>query len=117
MSEKGLIPKISPSNFRYDNWDAAAPLKFSESYYTDFLDSVVGWCEASKVYCRPKNDDENIAVLFSDGVWCHLNFFYLFSYSDGYNYFERFEGLDKKTILDYIAKEKWGNLIYSLEEK
>lgn len=42
MSEKGLIPKISPSNFRYDNWDAAAPLKFSESYYTDFLDSVVG---------------------------------------------------------------------------
>lgn len=55
--------------------------------------------------------------MFSDGVWCHLNFFYLFSYPDGYNYFERFEGLDKKTVLEYIAKEKWGNLIYSLEEK
>lgn len=116
MSEKGLIPKISPSNFRYDNWDASAPLRFE---YDNFLDEVIGWCEASRVLCRPKNDSENIAILFSDEVWCHLNFFYLFSYSDGYNYFERFEGLDKKTILEYIAseKEKWNNLIYSLKEK
>lgn len=46
-----IIPKISPTNFRYDNWDASAPLQFE---YDDFLDKVIGWCEASRVYCRPK---------------------------------------------------------------
>ena len=92
-----IIPKISPINFRYDNWDASAPLRFE---YDDFLDKVIGWCEASRVYCRPKNDNENIAILFSDGYWCHLNFFYIYSESDGYNYIDRFEGLTLKDIGD-----------------
>lgn len=101
------IPKISPSFFRHDNWDASAPLRFE---YDNFLDKVVGWCEASRVLCRPREDTENVAILFSDGCWCHLNFFYICNECDKqidrFDRFDRFDGLDKLVVEKDLRSEK-----------
>lgn len=101
------IPKISPSFFRYDNWDASAPLRFE---YDNFLDKVVGWCEASRVLFRPTEDAENVAILFSDGCWCHLNFFYICNECD--KQIDRFDGLDKFVVEKGLRseKQKWDEL-------
>lgn len=119
MTEDNLIPKLAPHLFRYDNWDASGPLRFSEDPIdtNSFIHDIIGWCEASKVYCRPKNDDENIAIMFSDGTWCHLNFFYIFSYSDRYNHFNKFEGLDPSVVEKHIKNETkiWDDLLNNLD--
>lgn len=33
---------------------------------------IIGWCPASRVLARPRNDDEFIAIMLKDNTWCHL---------------------------------------------
>lgn len=72
-----IIPKMSPEQFTYDKWNAKFCINFYNMCDCDstremIKECIVGWCRASRLPCRPKCDEESIAIYLDDDTWCHL---------------------------------------------
>lgn len=72
-----IIPKVSPEQFTYDKWNAKFCINFYDMCDCDstremIKEHIIGWCRASRLPCRPKYDDESIAIYLDDDTWCHL---------------------------------------------
>lgn len=98
-----MIPKMSPCKFLQENWRPDGPTRFNTTLDV-LIESLIGWCEADRIYFRPKDKKEFcIAVMFSDNTWCHCSFEWFFSSLGDYNYVDifDFEGFDKTQLEEY----------------
>jgi uncharacterized protein YprB with RNaseH-like and TPR domain len=69
-----MIPKLSGNKFLFENWNSAFCINFYDfEQNKQFIkDNIIGWCPASKVFARPRSDEEFIAIMLKDNTWCHL---------------------------------------------
>ena len=82
------IPELDPSEYTYDRYESDYMARLDVEYdYRDrtgasdrrldakIREHIVGWCDARKLYVRPRTD--MIAVMFEDDdfekFWCHIS--------------------------------------------
>lgn len=89
-----MIPKLSGNRFLFENWNAAFCINFYNfDENKEFIkDEIIGWCPASKVFARPRSDEECIAIMLKNNTWCHLP---LWSIKNDIRFFD-FEKLELK---------------------
>ena len=93
--EKRLIPKIPGNRFLMENWNAGFCACFADLPKVLLKMHIIGWCPASNVFCRPRRDEEEIAIMLKDNTWCHLPIIFITDFDDVYEEeFWRFEGLE-----------------------
>lgn len=89
------IPKLPANRFIFENWNAGYCQNFFDFENNKKLirKDIVGWCQASRVLARPRNDDEFIAIMLNNNTWCHLPIWAVKGkYDDDINFWN-FEGL------------------------
>lgn len=95
--EKRVIPKIPGNRFLMENWNAGFCACFADTPEELLKMHIIGWCPASKVFCRHRRDEEEIAIMLKDNTWCHLPIIFITDFNGIYNKeFWRFEGLEIK---------------------
>jgi hypothetical protein len=103
-----MIPKLPGNKFLLENWNAEYCAYFDHWKASIIKDDIIGWCKASQVFCRPRNDREYIAIMLEDNTWCHMPLWMITDPFDRYDNFETFsfEGLDKSLLEEYNKSER-----------
>ena len=107
--ENRPIPRLPGNRFLHENWWAAGPTNFTWTDAKDVKYRLIGWCPASKVFFRPGEDENCLAVMFTNNRWCHMSYEMIIDYcADLYDWFDmfNFEGLDRKIIDDWVESKR-----------
>lgn len=109
ITQKGKpIPKLPSNKFLHENWWAAGPSNFCWTDAEDIKESLIGWCPASRVFSNQRDDNECIAVMFSNNKWCHMSYEMIIDWMEHYDFFDmfNFEGLDRKVVENWAESKR-----------